>query len=232
MIEPLLGQRRPMRLSLTGVSAMAAALVLVGVSGATPSGQNGLISYRVYFDSSHSTGALFVMNPDGTDQTQITFPGDGNLDTNQNWSPEGTQLVYEHDTADGSSSTGRSVRWDRTHGRSSRAPAPACSRTVSGFSTRPGHRTGSGSRSSWCSVPSIRTAIRLTTRSGPSTPTAAGCARSPVRSTAPRSIRARSGHPIPAGSPSSATSRQTSSRLSGQRTQPPALTSSASPRRA
>ncbi|HET7760084.1 MAG TPA: hypothetical protein VFK62_09185 [Gaiellaceae bacterium] len=104
MIEPLLGQRRPMRLLLTLVSAMAAALVLVGVSGATPSGQNGLISYRVYFDSSHSTGALFVMNPAGTDQTQITFPGDGNLDTNQNWSPDGTQLVYEHDTADGSSS--------------------------------------------------------------------------------------------------------------------------------
>ena len=47
---------------------------------------------------------LFVVNPDGTDPTQITFPGAGNLDTNQNWSPDGTRTVYEHDTADGSSS--------------------------------------------------------------------------------------------------------------------------------
>ena len=44
------------------------------------------------------------MNPDGTQSRQITFPGDGNLDTNQNWSPDGSRLVYEHDTADGSSS--------------------------------------------------------------------------------------------------------------------------------
>jgi Tol biopolymer transport system component len=88
------------------VAAVAASLVVVGVGvgSATPPGQNGLISYRVYFDPDHSTGALFVMNPDGTHQIQITDPGAGNLDTNQNWSPDGTQIVYEHDTADGSSS--------------------------------------------------------------------------------------------------------------------------------
>ena len=58
----------------------------------------------MYFDPDHSTGALFVMNPDGSHSMQITDPGPGNLDTNQNWSPDGSQLVYEHDTADGSSS--------------------------------------------------------------------------------------------------------------------------------
>jgi TolB protein len=92
------------RLMLFVVAALASALVVVGVGNATPHGQNGLISYRVYFDPDHSTGALFVMNPDGTHQMQITDPGAGNLDTNQNWSPDGTQIVYEHDTADGSSS--------------------------------------------------------------------------------------------------------------------------------
>jgi TolB protein len=72
---------------------------------ATPPGTNGLISYRVYFNDEHTEGALFVTNPDGlTPGTQITFPGAGNLDTNQNWSPDGKQIVYEHDTADGSSS--------------------------------------------------------------------------------------------------------------------------------
>jgi WD40-like Beta Propeller Repeat len=88
------------------VLAIAVGLVCAAVgalpAAATPPGTNGLISYREYFDPSHSTGALFVVNPDGLHPTQITFPGPGNLDTNQNWSPDGTQVVYEHDTPDSS----------------------------------------------------------------------------------------------------------------------------------
>src|SRR5215472_349343 len=98
------GWRRAVRVMLPFAAVLVAPLVGVGVARATPPGQNGLITYREYFDPTHSTGALFVVNPDGTDPTQITFPGAGNLDTNQNWSPDGTQIVYEHDTADGSSS--------------------------------------------------------------------------------------------------------------------------------
>jgi hypothetical protein len=50
--------------------AMTAALLLGTTSAkATPRGTNGLISYRVYFDPDHSTGALFVANPDGSHQT-------------------------------------------------------------------------------------------------------------------------------------------------------------------
>jgi len=98
------GWRRAVRVMLPFVAVLVAPLVGVGVARATPPGQNGLISYREYFDPTHSTGALFVVNPNGTDPTQITFPGAGNLDTNQNWSPDGTRIVYEHDTADGSSS--------------------------------------------------------------------------------------------------------------------------------
>ena len=73
---------------------VVAFVLMVGASAeATPAGSNGLISYRVYFDASHSTGALFVMNPNGTHRMQITFPGPGNLDTNQNWSPGGRRIV-------------------------------------------------------------------------------------------------------------------------------------------
>lgn len=86
------------------VTAVALVLLAGASAGATPAGSNGLISYRVYFDANHTTGALFVMNPNGTHRMQITFPGAGNLDTNQNWSPGGRRIVYEHDTADGSSS--------------------------------------------------------------------------------------------------------------------------------
>lgn len=103
--HPILrGQRQAKRVVLSVIAAIAAALILVGVGGATPPGQNGLISYRVYFDADHTTGALYVANPDGSHPMQITSPGAGNLDTNQNWAPNGTQLVYEHDTADGSTS--------------------------------------------------------------------------------------------------------------------------------
>jgi len=98
------GQRRAVRVMLPLMLVLAAALVVVGVGSATPTGHNGLISYREYFDPSHSTGALFVVNPDGSDPTQITTPGDGNLDTDQNWSPDGTKIVYSHNTADGFSS--------------------------------------------------------------------------------------------------------------------------------
>src|SRR5215470_4514528 len=78
------GWRQAVRVTLPCVAVLAAPLVGVGVARATPPGQNGLISYREYFDPQHSTGALFVVNPDGTDPTQITFLGAGNLDTNQN----------------------------------------------------------------------------------------------------------------------------------------------------
>jgi Tol biopolymer transport system component len=98
--------RRALLLALAAAASIAAALFLGGAApaNATPPGSNGLISYRVYFNADHTEGALFVANPDGSNSTQITFPGAGNLDTNQNWSPSGQQLVYEHDTADGSSS--------------------------------------------------------------------------------------------------------------------------------
>jgi Tol biopolymer transport system component len=91
-------------LTVVLLAGIAALLLAAGQGSATPPGPNGLISYRVYFDADHTTGALFVVNPDGSHPMQITDPGPGNLDTNQNWSPGGGQIVYEHDTADGSSS--------------------------------------------------------------------------------------------------------------------------------
>ena len=86
------------RLTTLLLLAVVAAAVGVGVGGATPPGQNGLISVRRYFNDDHTNGALFTIRPDGTGENQITFPASDELDTNQNWSPDGSQLVYEHIT--------------------------------------------------------------------------------------------------------------------------------------
>lgn len=51
----LRGLRQASRIGLASVAVAAAALVVAGAGGATPPGQNGLISYRVYFDADHST---------------------------------------------------------------------------------------------------------------------------------------------------------------------------------
>ena len=93
---------RPWALTALALGMTAALLLGATSARATPPGTNGLISYREYFDPDHSTGALFVVNPDGSHPTQVTTPGAGNLDTNQNWSPNGKELVYEHDTPDSS----------------------------------------------------------------------------------------------------------------------------------
>jgi TolB protein len=90
-----------MRRFLSG-TAVAAILVVVCTlplpTSATAPGQNGLISFRRYFNDKHTSGAIFVINPDGSHETQITFPESNQLDYTQNWSPDGTQLAFERDT--------------------------------------------------------------------------------------------------------------------------------------
>lgn len=84
---------------LTCAIALLVALSLPAVpAGATATGRNGLISFRRYFNADHTAGAIFVVNPDGTHETQITFPGPNQMDFTQNWSPDGTELAFERHT--------------------------------------------------------------------------------------------------------------------------------------
>jgi Tol biopolymer transport system component len=95
------GGRDALRRFLSGIAVLATFVVLCippRLVGATAPGHNGLISYRRYFNDEHTSGALFVANPDGSHETQITFPAANQLDYTQNWSPDGSQLAFERDT--------------------------------------------------------------------------------------------------------------------------------------
>jgi Tol biopolymer transport system component len=75
------------------VGTVLFALVPTSVGATTP-GQNGLIGFRRFLDPDQTNSALFVINPDGSHETQITFPADNVVDALGNWSPDGTQLAF------------------------------------------------------------------------------------------------------------------------------------------
>jgi TolB protein len=89
----------PRRLPLCG----AVVLALVGVlsvtaaaAWATAPDKNGRIVFRRFFDDAQTWGALFTANPDGTAVRQVTRPAKGVLDTEPDWSPDGSRIAFEH----------------------------------------------------------------------------------------------------------------------------------------
>ena len=78
------------------VTATAVVTMLPSVATATEAGRNGLIAFSVQ-DSSGSNVA--VVHPDGSGFHKITSGSMASLEPA--WSPDGKQLVYAHDTANG-----------------------------------------------------------------------------------------------------------------------------------
>ncbi|HEY5150810.1 MAG TPA: hypothetical protein VIJ23_13530 [Mycobacterium sp.] len=81
--------------------ALLAALAWVSVfalpAHATFAGDNGRIAFRRFLDEERSTGAVFTINPDGTDVRQITDPPTGFVDRNPDVSPDGRRITFERE---------------------------------------------------------------------------------------------------------------------------------------
>ena len=73
-----------------------------GASGVST--KHGQIVFRRYFNAEQTKGAIFVMNPDGSEVRRITHPPKGWRDNVPAWSPDGSSIVFERFEADDSTS--------------------------------------------------------------------------------------------------------------------------------
>jgi Tol biopolymer transport system component len=81
------------RLIVSTCVLVAAGVVTAG-SLATAPGKNGRIAFRRYLDANQTWGAIYTINPDGTDPRQITHPPKGVVDDQPEWSKDGSMLVF------------------------------------------------------------------------------------------------------------------------------------------
>jgi TolB protein len=78
----------------TAQVAAVAVMILVSAASAKPPAKDGQIAFRRFFDVERTTGAIFLINPDGIGDHQITQPPQGGLDDQPNWKPDGSRILF------------------------------------------------------------------------------------------------------------------------------------------
>ncbi|WP_028064751.1 TolB family protein [Solirubrobacter soli] len=69
---------------------------------------SGRIAFRRYLDQDHRQGAVFLINPDGTGERQLTHPGPAEVDDQPDFSPDGREIAFERcDSSTGACSVWR-----------------------------------------------------------------------------------------------------------------------------
>jgi TolB protein len=62
--------------------------------------QNGRIAFRRFLNEDRTWGALFTINPDGSDERQVTYPEQGFVDRNPDISTDGRRIAFEREGPD------------------------------------------------------------------------------------------------------------------------------------
>ena len=74
---------------------LLSAVLGAATAGATTPGHNGRIVFRRYLDVAKTTSAIFTVNPDGSNERQVTHPPTGADDREPDWSPSGAAVAFE-----------------------------------------------------------------------------------------------------------------------------------------
>jgi TolB protein len=70
--------------------------LLAGTAHATPPGENGRIAFKRYLDPGRTQGAIFTIDPLGTNEQQVTpAPPAGYDDNFADWSPDASRLAFQ-----------------------------------------------------------------------------------------------------------------------------------------
>jgi TolB protein len=105
--------------------ALAAVLATIAATAqATPSGKNGRIAFRRWFNKDQSWGAIFTIDADGTGERQVTHPPRGTRDEQPDWSPDGSLLVFTRSAPN----QPYAIYTVRSDGLALRRLTPACSK--------------------------------------------------------------------------------------------------------
>ena len=112
------------------IAALCAALPAAGCGGETTASgapvkakaaktataPAGRIAFRRYLDDAQTHGALFTINPDGSDERQVTHPPAGVVDDQPDWSHDGKRLAFQRCPGEDPCSVW-TIRADGTHAR-------------------------------------------------------------------------------------------------------------------
>ena len=88
-----LNRRRAVLAALTAAAAVAMSIVVAGAP-AQPPARSGEIAFRRFLDVGRTTGAIFLVKPDGRRDHQITQPSQGGVDEWPNWAPDGSRILF------------------------------------------------------------------------------------------------------------------------------------------
>jgi TolB protein len=88
------------RYVVLGAVAATVVCTLAAASSATPPGKNGLIAFTRYADANRSSGSIYVINANGKGERRVTRAPAGARDTQPDWSPDGSRIVFERQYED------------------------------------------------------------------------------------------------------------------------------------